>query len=88
MTDASRALEAGQPQLHPEAPNNLIFDWQIGDETDTDKAIAAAAHVTEITIHNNRLSPNPMEPRAGSMTPATTTTPATRPARTRMWRGW
>lgn len=64
VIDASKALEAGQPQLHPEAPNNLIFDWQIGDETDTDKAIAAAAHVTEITIHNNRLSPNAMEPRA------------------------
>ena len=64
VIDASKALEAGQPQLHPEAPNNLIFDWQIGDEAATDKAIGAAAHVTEITIHNNRLSPNPMEPRA------------------------
>lgn len=64
VTDASKALEPGQPQLHPEAPDNLIFDWQLGDEAATDKAIAAAAHVTEITIHNNRLSPNPMEPRA------------------------
>ncbi|HEV7310399.1 xanthine dehydrogenase family protein molybdopterin-binding subunit, partial [Ensifer sp.] len=64
VIDASKALRTGQPQLHPEAPNNLIFDWQIGDETATDKAIAAAAHVTEVTIHNNRLSPNPMEPRA------------------------
>lgn len=64
VIDASKALEAGQPQLHPEAPNNLIFDWQIGDEAATDKALGAAAHVTEITIHNNRLSPNPMEPRA------------------------
>ncbi|WP_043614787.1 xanthine dehydrogenase family protein molybdopterin-binding subunit [Ensifer sp. ZNC0028] len=64
VIDASKALEAGQPQLHPEAPNNLIFDWQIGDEAATDKAIGAAAHVTEISIHNNRLSPNPMEPRA------------------------
>ncbi|MGE6785750.1 xanthine dehydrogenase family protein molybdopterin-binding subunit [Ensifer adhaerens] len=64
VIDATRALEAGQPQLHPEAPNNLIFDWQIGDEAATDTAIAAAAHVTEVTIHNNRLSPNPMEPRA------------------------
>ncbi|MGN7801879.1 xanthine dehydrogenase family protein molybdopterin-binding subunit [Ensifer sp. 22521] len=64
VIDASKALEAGQPQLHPEAPNNLIFDWQIGDESETDKAIASAAHVTEVTIHNNRLSPNPMEPRA------------------------
>ena len=64
VTDASKALEPGQPQLHPEAANNLIFDWELGDAAATDKAIAAAAHVTEIEIHNNRLSPNPMEPRA------------------------
>ncbi|HTO31220.1 MAG TPA: xanthine dehydrogenase family protein molybdopterin-binding subunit [Pararhizobium sp.] len=64
VTEAVKALEAGQPQIHPEAPNNLIFDWQIGDGAAADKAIAEAAHVTEIKIHNNRLAPNPMEPRA------------------------
>ncbi|KQY25969.1 xanthine dehydrogenase family protein molybdopterin-binding subunit [Rhizobium sp. Root482] len=64
VTEALQALEAGQPQLHPEAPNNLIFDWQIGDGAATDKAIGEAAHVTEITLRNNRLAPNPMEPRA------------------------
>ncbi len=64
VTEAVKALEPGQPQLHPEAPNNLIFDWQIGDGAATDKAIADAAHVTEITLRNNRLAPNPMEPRA------------------------
>jgi len=64
VTDATKALEPGQPQLHPEAANNLIFDWELGDAAATDNAIAAAAHVTEIEIHNNRLSPNPMEPRA------------------------
>lgn len=58
------ALEGGAPQIHPEAPGNLIFDWEIGDSSATDAAIARAAHVTEIEIHNNRLSPNPMEPRA------------------------
>lgn len=64
VTQAVKALEAGQPQLHPEAPNNLIFDWQLGDADAADKAIAEAAHVTEMKIHNNRLAPNPMEPRA------------------------
>ncbi len=64
VTEAVKALEAGQPQIHPEAANNLIFDWQIGDGGATDKAIAEAAHVTEIKLHNNRLAPNPMEPRA------------------------
>jgi carbon-monoxide dehydrogenase large subunit len=64
VTEAVKALEVGQPQLHPEAPNNLIFDWQLGDGAAADKAIAEAAHVTEITLRNNRLAPNPMEPRA------------------------
>ncbi|ATN36269.1 carbon monoxide dehydrogenase [Rhizobium sp. ACO-34A] len=64
VTEATEALKPGAPQLHTEAPGNLIFDWEIGDSAATDRAIASAAHVTEIEIHNNRLSPNPMEPRA------------------------
>lgn len=65
VTDAAVALDGGQPQLHPEASGNLIFDWAIGtSEAETDAAIAAAAHVTQMTIVNNRLAPNPMEPRA------------------------
>jgi aerobic carbon-monoxide dehydrogenase large subunit len=64
VTGAVDALKPGAPQLHPEAPGNLIFDWEIGDSAAADAAIASAAHVTEIEILNNRLSPNPMEPRA------------------------
>jgi carbon-monoxide dehydrogenase large subunit len=64
VTDAVEALKDGAPQLHPEAKNNLIFDWEIGDGAATDAAISSAAHVTEMKIVNNRLVPNPMEPRA------------------------
>lgn len=64
VVEAVDALKSGAPQIHPEAENNLIFDWELGDGAATDKAISEAAHVTEIEIHNNRLSPNPMEPRA------------------------
>ncbi|OWV90793.1 xanthine dehydrogenase family protein molybdopterin-binding subunit [Rhizobium sp. R693] len=64
VVEAVEALKSGAPQLHPEAQNNLIFDWELGDGAATDKAISEAAHVTEIEIHNNRLSPNAMEPRA------------------------
>jgi carbon-monoxide dehydrogenase large subunit len=60
---AAEAIKEGAPQLHPEADNNLIFDWEIGDAKATDAAIASAAHVTRLTIHNNRLVPNAMEPR-------------------------
>ncbi|MHB2266233.1 xanthine dehydrogenase family protein molybdopterin-binding subunit [Aliihoeflea sp. PC F10.4] len=64
VIDAPQALEAGAPQLHPEAEGNLIFDWGLGDEDATDKALAGAAHIVELDIVNNRLVPNAMEPRA------------------------
>ncbi|MVA98475.1 molybdopterin-dependent oxidoreductase [Nitratireductor sp. CAU 1489] len=64
VTDAVSALKKGAPQLHPEAPGNLIYDWEIGEAEATDKAIATAAHVTTMQIVNNRLVPNAMEPRA------------------------
>ncbi|TKT74249.1 xanthine dehydrogenase family protein molybdopterin-binding subunit [Aquamicrobium sp. LC103] len=64
VTDAVKALGKGAPQLHPEADNNLIYDWEIGDAKATEAAIAKAAHVTRMHIVNNRLVPNAMEPRA------------------------
>ncbi|KAA3449274.1 carbon monoxide dehydrogenase [Mesorhizobium sp. SARCC-RB16n] len=64
VVDATKALEKGAPQVHAEAENNLIFDWEIGDAKTTDAAIKEAAHVTRMKIVNNRLVPNAMEPRA------------------------
>ncbi len=64
VVDSIAAMGDGAPQLHPEAPNNLIYDWDIGDEAATNAAFENAAHVTRMDIHNNRLVPNPMEPRA------------------------
>lgn len=64
VTDAVEALKDGAPQLHPEAKNNLIFDWEIGEAGPVDEAIKNAAHVTRMKIVNNRLIPNAMEPRA------------------------
>ncbi len=86
VTEALDALKPGAPQIHANAPGNQIYDWHIGDEGAVDAALASAAHITEIEIHNNRLSPNPMEPRAalGIYDGARITTPATPRARTRM----
>ncbi|HEV7255534.1 MAG TPA: xanthine dehydrogenase family protein molybdopterin-binding subunit [Mesorhizobium sp.] len=64
VTEAVDALGGGAPQIHPEADNNLIFDWELGDRAAAESAIANAAHVTRIRIVNNRLVPNAMEPRA------------------------
>ncbi|MBW3096564.1 xanthine dehydrogenase family protein molybdopterin-binding subunit [Pseudohoeflea coraliihabitans] len=64
VTEAAAALEEGAPQIHPEAKDNLIFDWGLGDEAATDAALAEAAHIVELDIVNNRLIPNAIEPRA------------------------
>jgi len=64
VSDAVRALEAGAPQIHPEAEGNLIFDWDLGNAEETAAAFGKAAHVVKLDIVNNRLVPNAMEPRA------------------------
>ncbi len=58
------ALADGAPQIHDNAPGNVIYDWEIGEREATEAAIAGAAHVTSMDLTNNRLSPNAMEPRA------------------------
>jgi carbon-monoxide dehydrogenase large subunit len=62
------AMEANAPEIHENAPGNLIYDWEIGDEAATDAGLAGAAHVTTLDVINNRLSPNPMEPRSAVAT--------------------
>lgn len=64
VTSAEKALNGNAPQIHENAPKNMIFDWEIGDEAATDAALAGAAHITEVALTNNRVSPNPMEPRS------------------------
>ncbi|MGI9389645.1 MAG: xanthine dehydrogenase family protein molybdopterin-binding subunit [Boseongicola sp.] len=65
---ADKALEPDAPQIHENAPGNLIYDWEIGDAAATDAAIAEASHVTELSVTNNRLAPNAMEPRSAVAT--------------------
>ena len=62
------AMETDAPEIHENAPGNLIYDWEIGDEAATDAGLAGAAHVTTLDVINNRLSPNPMEPRSAVAT--------------------
>jgi len=65
VIDLRQALAADAPQVHPEAPGNLCYDWEIGTpKSDVDATFAAAAHHVTLDLVNNRLVPNPMEPRA------------------------
>ena len=62
--DTATTQNAGQPQIHAEAPNNTVYQWHLGDKAKVDAAFAAAKHVTKIDLVNNRLIPNAIEPRA------------------------
>src|SRR3981081_2269856 len=62
--DIRAAIKPGAPQLHPEAPGNVIYDWTIGDEAATEAAFKSAANVVSLDITNNRLGPTARAPRA------------------------
>jgi aerobic carbon-monoxide dehydrogenase large subunit len=64
VADTASASQSGQPQIHDAAPGNTVYNWHLGDKAATDAAFAAAKHVTKLDLVNNRLVPNPMEPRA------------------------
>ena len=64
VSNMKAAIAQGAPQLHPEAPGNMVYDWSIGDEKATNDAFAKAANVVSLELTNNRLVPNAMEPRA------------------------
>ena len=64
VTDLASAAAGDAPQVWPEAPGNICFDWAIGDAAAVDKAFAGAANVVDIDIVNTRLIPNAIEPRA------------------------
>src|SRR5439155_437000 len=54
----------GAPQVWPEAPGNICYDWHLGDAAAVETAIGKAARVVKLDLTNNRLVPNAMEPRA------------------------
>jgi carbon-monoxide dehydrogenase large subunit len=64
VIQAEDALAPGAPQLHDDAPGNLVCDWRKGDAAAVEAAIASAAHVTKLTARSPRILAGYMEPRA------------------------
>jgi carbon-monoxide dehydrogenase large subunit len=64
VTDPAEAVAAGAPQVWPEIPGNVCYDWHLGDPAAVDAALAKAARIVKLDLVNNRLVPNAMEPRA------------------------
>ena len=63
VVDAEKATQPGAPQLHENAPNNVVFNWTVGNKSGTDAAVDSAEVVVRQRVVNQRLIPNPMEVR-------------------------
>src|SRR5882724_3368179 len=64
VVDAVAALAEGAPRLHAGVEGNRAYDGECGDPDATARAIADAAHVTRLTLVDNRLVTCFLEPRA------------------------
>jgi carbon-monoxide dehydrogenase large subunit len=64
VADLRKAVAPGAPEIHPEAPGNVAFTWEIGDERAVEEAFAKAHKVVRLSLRQQRLIPNAIEPRA------------------------
>ena len=63
VVDAPAALLSGAPQLWQQAPDNLSYRFQKGDQDAVRAAISGAAHVVELELVNNRIVISSLETR-------------------------
>jgi carbon-monoxide dehydrogenase large subunit len=72
VTDMRAAIAPGAPQLWPEAPGNIGFDWTAPADPDgkkqaaLDRAFKDATHVARVELVNQRLVVAAIEPRTAS----------------------
>ena len=72
VTDASAALASGAPQLWPQAPGNVAFDWSAPADADGSNAaeieriFTSAPHRARVELVNQRLVAASLEPRVAT----------------------
>jgi aerobic carbon-monoxide dehydrogenase large subunit len=64
VVDARAAVARGAPLVWDEAGGNIAAEASYGEPEQVAKAFAAAVHVTELELHNQRVIAMAMEPRA------------------------
>jgi len=64
VCDPRAALAPGAPLLHERFGSNIVFDIERGNREKTEAALAGAAKIVALELHNSRLAANPLEPRA------------------------
>ena len=62
VVDAEKATESGATQIHEDAPNNIAWEWEVNGG-DIEAAAKEAEVIVRQRIINQRLIPNPIEPR-------------------------
>jgi carbon-monoxide dehydrogenase large subunit len=72
VTEVRAGAAPGAPQLWPEAPGNIGFDWTAPPDPDgkkqvaLERAFAEAAHVVKVELVNQRLVVASLEPRSAT----------------------
>jgi carbon-monoxide dehydrogenase large subunit len=64
VVSAEQAVAPGAPRVHDGVPENIVLDYESGDEARTRAAFDSAARVVQLTVDLSRVVANPMEPRA------------------------
>jgi carbon-monoxide dehydrogenase large subunit len=64
VTDLDRARDPTAPAVHEAAPDNVAFEWEVGDEDAVEAAFASADRTVDLELVNNRLMPFAMATQA------------------------
>ena len=64
VCDPRAAIAPGAPLVHERFGSNIVFDIERGSREKTESALAGAAKIVALDLHNSRLAANPLEPRA------------------------
>jgi carbon-monoxide dehydrogenase large subunit len=64
VADARGAVAPGAPAVWEEAAGNIAAEASYGDGSAVEQAVAGAAHVTRLELHNQRVIAMALEPRA------------------------
>ena len=62
VVNAEGTTRSGAPQIHPEAPDNIAWEWEVGGG-DIEAAASQAEVIVRQRLINQRLIANPIEPR-------------------------
>ncbi|MEE8226972.1 MAG: xanthine dehydrogenase family protein molybdopterin-binding subunit [Alphaproteobacteria bacterium] len=63
VVNPARAVEPDAPRLWPECHGNVCTDWENQESAAVDEIFAGADRIVAVDLVNNRVIPNPMEPR-------------------------